>query len=88
MKCIYCDNSSTSFPKAPGLGDVIGQHLDSNGYNISRGAYDKAYSLEWKIAGIRERVCSFFNGHKSKNVVFTPGATAGLNMVSCGQTCS
>lgn len=84
MKQIYCDNGSTSFPKAPGLGDVIGKHIDFNGYNISRGGYRKAYSLEGEIIEAREALCRLFHFDDPKNVIFTPGATISLNMILKG----
>ncbi|MCQ4636439.1 aminotransferase class V-fold PLP-dependent enzyme [Anaerovorax odorimutans] len=84
MKQIYFDNGSTSFPKAPGLGEAMGKHIDYNGYNISRGGYSKAYSLEGEIIEAREAVCRLFHCDDVKKVIFTPGATIGLNMVLKG----
>lgn len=84
MKQIYCDNASTSFPKAPGLGAAIGEHIDRNGYNISRGNYTKAYGVEEAVIEAKELLCEVFNFNRQQNVVFTPGATAGLNMIIKG----
>lgn len=84
MRQIYCDNSSTSFPKAPGLGKVMGTHIDGNGYNISRGGYGKAYMLEREIMETREIVSDFFGAEKPQNVIFTPGATWGINILIKG----
>lgn len=84
MKQVYCDNSSTSFPKAPGLGKAIGAHIDGNGYNISRGGYGKAYALEREVMEAREELCDFFGAERPQNVIFTPGATWGLNMAIKG----
>ncbi len=84
MKQVYCDNGSTSFPKAPGLGLAMGQHIEQSGYNISRGSYKGAYSLEGRVIEIRETLCEIFHFQRPQGVVFTPGATAGLNMVLKG----
>ncbi|HWQ77362.1 MAG TPA: aminotransferase class V-fold PLP-dependent enzyme, partial [Anaerovoracaceae bacterium] len=84
MRQIYCDNSSTSFPKAPGLGAAVGDHIDHNGYNISRGNYSKAYSLEASVLETKELLCDLFHFDHYQNVVFTPGATASLNMILKG----
>ena len=84
MKQVYCDNGSTSFPKAPGLGKAVGRHIDSNGYNISRGGYEKAYRLETDIIETREKICRLLSCKNPKNVIFTPGATIGLNMILKG----
>ncbi len=81
---IYCDNGSTSFPKAPGLGKIMGEHIDNNGYNISRGGYGKAYSVEEKVIETKELLCNMFSCDNPRNVVFTPGATYGLNMIISG----
>ncbi|WP_428260754.1 aminotransferase class V-fold PLP-dependent enzyme [Gallibacter sp. Marseille-QA0791] len=84
MKQVYCDNGSTSFPKTPGLGEAVGRHIDLNGFNISRGGYGKAYSLEAEIIEAREQICRLLGWDDPKGVVFTPGATMGLNMVLKG----
>lgn len=84
MKQIYFDNGSTSFPKAPDLGKVMGEHIDCNGYNISRGGYADAYSIEETVIETKEKLCKLFNGENLRNVVFTPGATASLNMILKG----
>lgn len=84
MRQIYCDNSSTSFPKAPGLGRVMGEHIDNNGYNISRGAYGGAYSVERRVMEARELLCDCFDAEEPRNVIFTAGATMGLNTVLRG----
>lgn len=84
MRQIYCDNGSTSFPKAPGLGAAIGHHLDSAGYNINRGGYDGAYSVAELVLDTRERLCAMFGGEQSRNVIFTAGITAAVNMALKG----
>lgn len=84
MKQIYCDNGSTSFPKAPGLGEAIGRHLDSAGYNINRGGYDGAYSVAGTVLDTRERLCAMFGGEQSRNVILTSGITASVNMILRG----
>ncbi|MEG1584323.1 MAG: aminotransferase class V-fold PLP-dependent enzyme [Anaerovorax sp.] len=84
MEKIYFDNGSTSFPKAPGLGAAMGAHIDHNGYNISRGGYSDAYSVEEIVIETKEQICRFFKGEHVRSVVFTPGATASLNMIVKG----
>lgn len=84
MKQIYCDNGSTSFPKAPRLGEVMGRHLDGSGYNINRGGYEGAYSLAEVVLDTRDRLCAMFHGPAGRNVIFTPGITASINMILKG----
>ncbi len=81
---VYCDNGSTSFPKAPGLGRIMGEHIDNFGINISRGGYSEAFSLEAKVIATRKLLADMFNCPNIKNIIFTPGATWGLNMVIAG----
>lgn len=84
MRQIYMDNSSTSFPKAPGLGKIMGEHIDQFGLNLGRGGYSPAIHLEQIAVETKEKLCGFFNGPHSRNVIFTSGATAGLNMIING----
>ncbi len=83
-KEVYCDNGSTSFPKTPGLGKVIGNHIDNSGYNISRGGYSGAYNVESDVLETYDLIGELFGVKEKKNIVFTPGATWGLNMVMKG----
>lgn len=78
------DNSSTSFPKAPGMGKVMGEHIDRFGVNMGRGGYSASFHLEQIAVETKEKLCDFFHGPKSRNVVFTSGATAALNMITNG----
>lgn len=84
MQQIYMDNSSTSFPKAPGLGKIMGEHIDQIGLNIGRGGYSPAFHLEQIAVETKEKLSDFFHGPNSRNVIFTSGATAGLNTIING----
>ena len=39
---IYFDNGSTSFPKAPGVAEAVGEFLQNGAFNINRGNYQEA----------------------------------------------
>lgn len=84
MRQIYCDNGSTSFPKAPGLGKAVGAHLDQAGYNIGRGSYGAAYAAAEMVLDTRERLCAMFNGERSRNTIFTAGITSAVNLILRG----
>lgn len=84
MKQIYMDNSSTSFPKAPGLGKIMGEHIDQIGLNIGRAGYTPSFHLEQIAVETKEKLCDFFHGPNSRNVIFTSGATSGLNTIING----
>ena len=84
MKKIYLDNSSTSFPKAEGMGDVIKNYIENGACNISRGGYTMAYDLEGIVVETREMLCDMFNFDKPSNVCFTPSVTYALNFLITG----
>lgn len=76
---IYLDQSSTSFPKAPGVADAMWTLLAHHGVNISRGNYQEAYSVEGDVLDTRIRLAKLFNVQDPRNIVFTPGVTFSLN---------
>lgn len=84
MGTIYFDNGSTSFPKAPRLGEVMGKQIEEAAYNINRGGYEEAYELGDIVMDTREMLCEFFHGSDMANVVFTGGNTLSINMTFQG----
>ena len=84
MEKIYFDNGSTSFPKAPGVGDAIRDIIEHGAYNINRGGYEGAYEVANMVLTTREQLCRLFHFSESRNVVFTPSITYSLNYVIKG----
>lgn len=84
MKRIYFDNSSTSFPKAPGVSNAVKEMIDNGCYNINRGGYSEAYALENVVYDTREMICNLFNFDEPSNVIFTPSITYSLNFIIKG----
>ena len=84
MEKIYFDNGSTSFPKAPGVGDAIRDIIEHGAYNINRGGYEGAYEVADMVLTTREQLCRLFHFSESRNVVFTPSITYSLNSVIKG----
>ena len=84
MEKIYFDNGSTSFPKAPGVGDAIRDIIEHGAYNINRGGYEGAYEVADMVLTTREQLCRLFHFSESRNVVFTPSITYSLNYVIKG----
>ena len=78
-KDIYFDQSSTSFPKAPGVADAMWTLLEHHGVNIGRGNYQEAYSVEGDVLDTRLRLAKLFNVSDARNIIFTPGVTFSLN---------
>ena len=84
MRKVYLDNGSTSFPKAPGVGEAMCDFITNVGCNVSRGGYETAYNLEETIFETRTLLCEMFNFDSEKYVVFTPTITYSLNFVIKG----
>ena len=84
MRKVYLDNGSTSFPKAPGVGEAMCDFITNVGCNVSRGGYETAYNLEETIFETRTMLCEMFNFFSEKYVVFTPTVTYSLNFVIRG----
>jgi len=84
MKRVYADNSSTSYPKAPEVSDVIKDFLDNTGCNVGRGGYSDSYDVAMEILDARQAVATMFKAKSAKEVIFTPGVTYSLNMLLCG----
>lgn len=84
LQKIYFDNGSTSFPKAPGVGDAIKNIIEQGAYNINRGGYEGAYAVADMVLDTREQLCGLFHFSESRNVVFTPSITYSLNYIIKG----
>jgi len=85
MDTIYLDNAATSFPKAPGVGKAMADYIEQRGVNINRSAYQPAVSVALTVLETRGLLCRLlhFTGPET-HVVFTPGATFGLNLILKG----
>ena len=84
MKRVYLDNGSTSYPKAPGVGQAVFDFIENIGTNVNRGGYEAAYAAEDVIIETREMLCNMFHFDKIKNVIFTPSITYSLNYIIKG----
>ena len=81
MKKVYVDNSSTSFPKAPGVSDVIKEFIDNVGCNVNRGGYKDSFDVGLEILRARQLISDMFHTADPQEVVFTPSVTYSLNML-------
>ena len=90
MKKVYLDNGSTSFPKAPGVGETIKRYIEESGANINRGGYQAAYDVADTVLETRTLLKDLFRmGTVRKdldehNVIFVPSVTYGLNFILTG----
>lgn len=81
---VYFDNSSTTFPKAPGVANVVADYLSKGAYNISRGGYQASTQIGLKVLDVRVKLADFFNAPRPQNVIFTQSITHSLNMILKG----
>ena len=84
MGSVYLDNGATSYPKAPGVAEAISDFITNVGCNIGRGDYQKAYDAAGRVLEVREKLNTLVHGPGPRNVIFTAGATAGLNQLLKG----
>lgn len=80
----YLDNAATSFPKAPGVGKAMADYIDTVGRNVGRGSYAPAQAAAGVVWETREQLCRLMGAPAPQNVVFTSGATCGLNLLLKG----
>jgi len=81
---IYFDNGATSFPKAPGVSAAMTEYIERVGANVNRSTYGAATDAALTVLEARERLCRLFNFDDPSHVIFTPGMTAGMNMLLKG----
>ena len=81
---IYLDNSSTAYPRAENLGNIIKDCIDNYSFNVGRTNSVESYSLEEKIYDIRSEVANFFHYNDESSVIFTTNVTMSLNMAING----
>ncbi len=81
----YLDNAASSYPKAPGVGRAMADYIEQLGVNVGRGTYAQASEAALTVLETREKLKRFFHFPGRENhVVFTPGATYGLNQILRG----
>ena len=79
----YLDNAATTFkPKC--VIDAVCDYYMNYSANAHRGDYDISLIVDDKIRETREKVAKFINAKNTNEIVFTSGATEGLNMIIKG----
>jgi len=79
---VFLDNCSTTF-KPQCVIDAITEYYTKYNSNSHRGDYDLSYQVDVMIEEARKEVATLVNAEE-KEVVFTDGATASLNLVAYG----
>lgn len=80
---IYFDNAATSL-KPQSVIDAINDYYTRLCANIGRGEYPQAYESEVLYEKARQDIASFIGSHSIRNIVFTAGTSASLNLVAYG----
>ena len=80
---IYFDNGATTLkPKV--LADTISDYYNNYSANAHRGDYDISLQVDNMYEKTRKLVKEYINADSEKEIVFTSGATEGLNMIANG----
>jgi len=79
---IYLDNAATSF-KPQSVIDAVMHYYTDETTNIHRGDYDLSYQVSEEYENARKVIADFIQCDP-KEVVFTSGASASLNLVAYG----
>lgn len=80
---IYLDQASTSFPKAPGVGEAIKDFIENSCVNINRGSFSLSYDATQIVYKTREELVKFFGGTDEK-CIFTQNVTHAINILLKG----
>ena len=82
---IYLDHAATSWPKAPGVGEAMARLCSSDLLaNPGRSGYRASLDAARLVFETRCRLARLLGIHDPANLVFTRGATEGLNLVLKG----
>lgn len=80
---IYFDNGATTLkPKC--VIDKTVEYYEQYGANAHRGDYDISYKVDQEYENTRSLVRDFINAKQLEEIIFTAGATEGLNLVVRG----
>ncbi len=76
----YFDNAATSFPKPPGIGEVMRQQIEQCGASAGRGAYREAVEAGRMLEQTRAAVRQALGCAPADGVIFTLNGTDALNL--------
>ena len=80
---IYFDNGATTLkPKC--VIEKLVEYYEKYGASAHRGDYDIAYKVDQEYENTREVVRDFIHAKHLEEIIFTSGATEGLNLVAHG----
>jgi cysteine desulfurase/selenocysteine lyase len=80
---VYLDSAATT-QKPKAVVDAVTNFYQRYNANIYRGIYDLSQHATELFEQVRETVCSFIDGKDPSEVIFTSGATEGINLAANG----
>jgi cysteine desulfurase/selenocysteine lyase len=75
-------DSAASAQKPQTVIDALSQFYRQDYANVHRGLYQLSQQATSRFEAARDRVASFINASHSDEIVFTKGATEGINLVA------
>lgn len=78
---IYLDNAATT-QKPDKVIDTIDYYYRHQNANVHRGVHTLSQKATDLFEAVRKQVCKFINARESSEIVFTRGATEGLNLLA------
>lgn len=78
---VYLDNAATS-QKPTAVLQTLDNYYQRHNSNVHRGVHTLSEEATGAYEEARERVARFINAPSSKQVIFTPGTTGGINLVA------
>lgn len=81
---IYLDNAATSWPKPAGVAEAVYDWMTTVGASPGRAAHRLAASATRIVFDAREALAQLLGVSDSRQLIFTPGATYGLNTAILG----
>lgn len=80
---VYFDNGATTF-KPQCVIDKTVEYYEKFSASSHRGDYDIAYKVDYEYENTRGLVKEFINAKHLEEIIFTPGSTEGLNIITNG----
>ncbi|MDT0649385.1 aminotransferase class V-fold PLP-dependent enzyme [Autumnicola edwardsiae] len=80
---VYFDNAATSQTPQQVIDAIVDYYLNYNA-NIHRGVHTLSQEATDKYEAARKKIQKHFNAEKSHEIIFTSGATHGINLVASG----
>ncbi len=80
MKITYLDNAASTWPKPPGVKQVMLECLDEYAANPGRGGHRLAFRASKAIFHTRVKLAKLFGVSNPNDIIFTSNATSALNL--------